>query len=112
MIYTTFNKFFTSCKKHSAAGEKFIEGCINHNVNFGSCLCIAIISGVFSAVSGGGADLAVKYLIKNTAKNVLKAVVAGAIDLVGEIATEVVPRPFDDSDIGNDMDTSWLNSKN
>ncbi len=95
-----------------AAGEEFIEGCINHNVNFGSCLCMAVISGVFSAVCGGGAHLAANYLIKNAAKKVLKAVVAGAIDLVGEIATEVVPRPFDDFDIGNDMDTSWLNSKN
>lgn len=83
-----------------AGAEEIIEGVyFDHNFNIYNCLLMAIISGALSGLSGGLTSVIGRVCFKVVdgavtvgSKTLFNAIGFG-IDFVGEVITEVIPRP-------------------
>ena len=87
-----------------AAGEEVIEECyLDHNFNFGNVVMMSVIAGLFDAATTVIGTAIGKVFFKTATHELTKvaafklSAICFAIEVAGEIATEVIPR-FDFND--------------
>ena len=89
----------------AAAEEAIEEIYFEHNFNFYNCAVMAVFAGVLDGIAGSIGSKIGDTLLKDTSKRALKlALLEIALDAVGEVITEVVPRiDFSDDKLPDTM---------